>query len=170
MSLPADCQPTEDKIVVREKRLASLQEEIRKAAPPQKAAIAERIRDVLGELAELHGELDACLKAHGIDPRPLRSQLSGQCTFLLHWNTDYLYSAPMVLDFEFDAIRTRVTLIFPPIPMPAWLFVTLYGLVELGSGVFGTQVGIAHFAHLGGMVGAFAVLQLWPRRLGSNPG
>jgi membrane associated rhomboid family serine protease len=60
--------------------------------------------------------------------------------------------------------RNRVTLLFPPIPMPAWLFVTLYGLVELGSGVFGTQIGVAHFAHLGGMVGAFAVLQFWGRK------
>jgi membrane associated rhomboid family serine protease len=52
--------------------------------------------------------------------------------------------------------------------MPAWVFVTLYGLVELASGVFGTQGGIAHFAHLGGMVGAFLVLQLWGRRNNSG--
>jgi membrane associated rhomboid family serine protease len=54
--------------------------------------------------------------------------------------------------------RQQVMLLIPPIPMPAWLFVTLYGLVELGSGVLGTQTGVAHFAHLGGMVGAGAVL------------
>jgi membrane associated rhomboid family serine protease len=52
-----------------------------------------------------------------------------------------------------------VTLLFPPIPMKAWLFVTLYGIIELVSGVFGTASGIAHFAHLGGMFGAFAVLR-----------
>jgi len=69
----------------------------------------------------------------------------------------------LLLAFGWLFPRSRVTLIFPPIPMPAWLFVTLYGLVELASGVFGTQVGVAHFAHLGGMVGAFAVLQLWKR-------
>jgi membrane associated rhomboid family serine protease len=70
----------------------------------------------------------------------------------------------LLLAFGWLFPRTRVTLIFPPIPMPAWLFVTLYGLVELASGVFGTQVGIAHFAHLGGMVGAFLVLQIAGRR------
>lgn len=64
----------------------------------------------------------------------------------------------LLLAFGWLFPRSRVTLIFPPIPMPAWLFVTLYGVVELASGVFGTQVGIAHFAHLGGMVGAFLVL------------
>ncbi len=55
--------------------------------------------------------------------------------------------------------RRTVVLIIPPIPMPAWLFVTLYGVIELASGVMGTQAGVAHFAHLGGMVGAFLVLQ-----------
>jgi membrane associated rhomboid family serine protease len=73
----------------------------------------------------------------------------------------------LLLAFGWLFPRTRVTLIFPPIPMPAWLFVTLYGLVELASGVFGTWVGVAHFAHLGGMVGAFLVLQLWGRRRSS---
>jgi membrane associated rhomboid family serine protease len=57
-----------------------------------------------------------------------------------------------------------VTLLFPPIPMPAWLFVTLYGLLELVNGVFGTQAGVAHFAHLGGMLGGWLVLRHWRRR------
>jgi len=74
----------------------------------------------------------------------------------------------LLLAFGWLFPRSRVTLIFPPIPMPAWLFVTLYGLVELASGVFGTQVGVAHFAHLGGMVGAFILLQIWGRQ--RNPG
>jgi membrane associated rhomboid family serine protease len=37
----------------------------------------------------------------------------------------------------------------------------LYGLIELVSGVVGTKSGIAHFAHLGGMLGAFIVLRYW---------
>ena len=48
--------------------------------------------------------------------------------------------------------------------MPAWLFVALYGVIELVSGVFGTAGGVAHFAHLGGMVGAFVLLQIWGRQ------
>jgi membrane associated rhomboid family serine protease len=67
----------------------------------------------------------------------------------------------LLLAFGWLFPRARVTLIFPPIPMPAWVFVTLYGIVELGSGVLGTQSGVAHFAHLGGMVGAFILLVLW---------
>jgi membrane associated rhomboid family serine protease len=54
--------------------------------------------------------------------------------------------------------KRRVMLLIPPIPMPAWLLVTGYGVIELANGVFGTQQGIAHFAHLGGMLGAAVVL------------
>jgi membrane associated rhomboid family serine protease len=56
--------------------------------------------------------------------------------------------------------KRRVMLLIPPIPMPAWLLVTGYAVIELASGVFGTQQGIAHFAHLGGMLGAAVVLLL----------
>ena len=52
-----------------------------------------------------------------------------------------------------------LVLLFPPIPLPAWLMVTLYGLIELANGVFGTEAGVAHFAHLGGMLGAYLVLR-----------
>jgi membrane associated rhomboid family serine protease len=55
----------------------------------------------------------------------------------------------------------RLMLLFPPIPMPAWLFVTLYGLLELYLGISGRDSGVAHFAHLGGMVGGFALILYW---------
>jgi membrane associated rhomboid family serine protease len=54
-----------------------------------------------------------------------------------------------------------LVLLFPPIPMPAWLFVTLYGAIELYLGVTGTQAGVAHFAHLGGMLGGWLMLRWW---------
>jgi len=57
--------------------------------------------------------------------------------------------------------RRIVTLLFPPIPMPAWLFVTLYGALEMVEGVLGTEAGVAHFAHVGGMVGAWLLLRRW---------
>jgi membrane associated rhomboid family serine protease len=70
----------------------------------------------------------------------------------------------VLLAFAMLYPQRRVMLIFPPIPMPAWLLVTGYGAVELASGVFGTQQGVAHFAHLGGMLGAFIVLLVVRRR------
>jgi membrane associated rhomboid family serine protease len=45
--------------------------------------------------------------------------------------------------------------------MPAWLFATLYGVVELVSGVAGLASGVAHFAHLGGMLGGFVLIRYW---------
>jgi membrane associated rhomboid family serine protease len=49
------------------------------------------------------------------------------------------------------------------IPMPVWLFATLYAGIELYLGVTGTAAGVAHFAHLGGMVGSALVIMQWRR-------
>ena len=70
----------------------------------------------------------------------------------------------LLLAFGMAFPRRRILLIFPPIPMPAWLFVTLYGMLELYLGVTGSRVGIAHFAHLGGMAAGYAMLTYWRRR------
>jgi membrane associated rhomboid family serine protease len=51
--------------------------------------------------------------------------------------------------------------LFPPIPMKAKVFVALYGGLELLLGVTGSQSGVAHFAHLGGMVGGFLMMRYW---------
>jgi membrane associated rhomboid family serine protease len=60
--------------------------------------------------------------------------------------------------------RRIIVLLIPPIPMPAWLFVTLYGAIELYLGVTGSQAGVAHFAHLGGMLGGWLMLRYWEAR------
>lgn len=69
----------------------------------------------------------------------------------------------LLLAFGMLFPRRRVLLLIPPIPMPAWLFVTLYGLLELYLGVTGTQAGVAHFAHLGGMLGGWIAMRWWRR-------
>lgn len=56
-----------------------------------------------------------------------------------------------------------VVLLFPPIPMKAKYFVLFYGLLELFLGVSGNAPGVAHFAHLGGMLFGFMLLQYWTR-------
>ena len=55
----------------------------------------------------------------------------------------------------------KVIPLIPPIPMPAWLFATIFASLELLLGVTGTMSGIAHFAHLGGMVGSALVVMQW---------
>src|SRR3979490_1992942 len=55
----------------------------------------------------------------------------------------------LLLGFAWFFPRQRLMLLFPPIPMPAWLFVTLYGVIELWAGVTGRQERVAPLAHLG---------------------
>jgi membrane associated rhomboid family serine protease len=57
----------------------------------------------------------------------------------------------------------KVVPLIPPIPMPAWLFATIYAGIELFLGVTGTLSGVAHFAHLGGMIGSALVVTQWRR-------
>jgi membrane associated rhomboid family serine protease len=57
--------------------------------------------------------------------------------------------------------RNRVLVLPIPIPIPAWLLVTLYGGLELWLGVTGRQDSVAHFAHLGGMLGGAIMILLW---------
>jgi membrane associated rhomboid family serine protease len=64
----------------------------------------------------------------------------------------------VLLAFAMLFPHSRVMLLFPPIPMKAWMLVTGYALIELTSGVFGSAQGVAHFAHLGGMLGAVIVM------------
>lgn len=70
----------------------------------------------------------------------------------------------LLLGFAWYFPRQRLMLLFPPIPMPAWLFVTLYGALELVLGVTGAQDSVAHFAHLGGMLGGAVMILLWRTR------
>jgi len=57
----------------------------------------------------------------------------------------------------------KVVPLIPPIPMPAWLFATLYAAIELFLGVTGSLSGVAHFAHLGGMIGSAVIVMQWRR-------
>jgi membrane associated rhomboid family serine protease len=55
----------------------------------------------------------------------------------------------------------RVMLLIPPIPMKARTLVIVYGLFELGVGITGLQPGVAHFAHLGGMLFGWLLIRYW---------
>jgi membrane associated rhomboid family serine protease len=67
----------------------------------------------------------------------------------------------LLLAYAFLFPRRKVIPLIPPIPMPAWLFATFYAGVELFLGVTGSLSGVAHFAHLGGMVGSALVIMQW---------
>jgi membrane associated rhomboid family serine protease len=67
----------------------------------------------------------------------------------------------LLLSFAMYFPRRVIMLLIPPLPLPAWLFATLYAILELYLGVTGTQQGVAHFAHLGGMLGAWVMIRYW---------
>jgi len=54
--------------------------------------------------------------------------------------------------------------VFFAIPIRAKYFVLIYGIAELSFGVTGTQDGIAHFAHLGGMVFGYFMIRYWKKK------
>lgn len=63
----------------------------------------------------------------------------------------------------------RVMLLFPPIPMEARYFVILFGGLELFLGISGLRTGIAHFAHLGGMLFGGLLILYWRGKLPLKP-
>jgi len=65
----------------------------------------------------------------------------------------------LLLAFGVYFPHRRVLLLFPPIPMPARVFVLVFAALELAFGVTGTAAGVAHFAHLGGMLGGWLMIQ-----------
>lgn len=67
----------------------------------------------------------------------------------------------LLLAFGLLFPETQLLLLFPPIPIKAKWFVLGYGAIELIAGVTGTAEGIAHFAHLGGMLAGWLLLSYW---------
>jgi membrane associated rhomboid family serine protease len=69
----------------------------------------------------------------------------------------------LLLAFGLTFPNERLMLIFPPIVLRAKWFVLIYGAIELWAGVTGSETGVAHFAHLGGMLFGFLLLLYWRR-------
>ncbi|HEX5477308.1 MAG TPA: rhomboid family intramembrane serine protease [Burkholderiales bacterium] len=72
----------------------------------------------------------------------------------------------LLLAFGWYFPQRRVVLLFPPIPMQARTFVVVFGALELFLGVTGTVAGVAHFAHLGGMLGGWLMIEYRRGRFG----
>ena len=54
-----------------------------------------------------------------------------------------------------------IMLLIPPIPMKARTFAIVFGVLALLLGVSGAARGVAHFAHLGGMLGGWLMMRYW---------
>ena len=60
--------------------------------------------------------------------------------------------------------QSRLTLIFPPVSMSAKWMVIIFAAIELLTGVTGTADGVAHFAHLGGMLFGWMLIKYWRKK------
>jgi membrane associated rhomboid family serine protease len=67
----------------------------------------------------------------------------------------------ILLAFGYLFPNTELFLLFPPVPIKAKYFVIGYGALELYSAFTQSNSGIAHFAHLGGMLFGFLLLRYW---------
>ena len=60
--------------------------------------------------------------------------------------------------------QRRLTLIFPPISMKAMTWIIVFAVIELFLGVKGVADGVAHFAHLGGMLFGWLMIRYWRKK------
>lgn len=59
---------------------------------------------------------------------------------------------------------SKMTLLFPPVTLSAKWMVIVFAAIELLTGVTGTVAGVAHFAHLGGMLIGWLMIFYWRKR------
>lgn len=60
--------------------------------------------------------------------------------------------------------ESKMTLLFPPVTLSAKWMVVVFAVIELFTGVTGLSAGIAHFAHLGGMLIGWLMILWWRKR------
>lgn len=60
--------------------------------------------------------------------------------------------------------NAAIFIFFIPIPIKAKYFVVFYGIIELLLGIKGMASGVAHFAHVGGMIGGLILVLLWRKK------
>ena len=60
--------------------------------------------------------------------------------------------------------ESKMTLIFPPVTLSAKWMVIIFAAIELFTGVLGWVDGVAHFAHLGGMLIGWLMIRWWRKR------
>lgn len=75
----------------------------------------------------------------------------------------------ILLAFGMMFPNQKLIFILLPVPIRAKYFVIAFGAFELFAGITGTLAGVAHFAHLGGMLFGFLLIQYWRGRLPVKP-
>ena len=70
----------------------------------------------------------------------------------------------LLLAFGMLFPNAAIFIFFIPIPIKAKYFVIFYGIIELLLGIKGMASGVAHFAHVGGMIGGLILVLLWRKK------
>ena len=70
----------------------------------------------------------------------------------------------LLLGFGMLYPNMTLSLVFPPISMKAKWFVVVFAVIELVTGITGTADGVAHFAHLGGMLFGLILILIWKKK------
>ena len=71
----------------------------------------------------------------------------------------------ILIAFGYMFPKEKLYMFFLPIPIPARVFVIVYGLIELFAGVANfSWDNVAHFAHLGGLLFGLILLLIWKKR------
>lgn len=69
----------------------------------------------------------------------------------------------VLLAFGMMFPNMMIMLLIPPIPLKAKYMVMIFAGIELFFGFTGKQPGIAHFAHLGGMLVGYFIVRYWQK-------
>lgn len=69
----------------------------------------------------------------------------------------------ILLAFAMIFPQAKMMLLFIPYPIRAPYFVAIYAVIELFCGVAQTADGVAHFAHLGGMLFGLILILFWKK-------
>lgn len=88
--------------------------------------------------------------------------------YLNFFNTVGASGAVYAILMGFGVLYPNAELFIIPFPFPikAKYFVTFYILIELYMGIFSTADGVAHFAHLGGMIFGYIMIKYWKKKDG----
>ena len=70
----------------------------------------------------------------------------------------------LLLGFGMLYPNYTLTLVFPPVSLKAKWFVIIFAAIELVTGILGTSDGVAHFAHLGGMLFGLILILFWKKK------
>ena len=111
---------------------------------------------------------------HQIQMNPGDIDLLNQCTEFLTEYKEYYLNAHVVIGASGAVFGVLLAfgMLFPNsqiyiyflIPIKAKWFVVFYGALELFYGITGTADGVAHFAHLGGMLFGILLILLWRKK------